>query len=58
MTKDQLHHHLISVLQAVASVPQVDLDSARRAAPEDRADHARDALFSAVKCAAFVRRKT
>lgn len=55
MTKDQLQHHLISVQQVPDSVQQADRDSGLQAA---RADHARDALFSVVKCAVFARKKT
>ncbi|MGB9082469.1 MAG: hypothetical protein WCD00_14310 [Desulfuromonadaceae bacterium] len=58
MTKDQLQHQLISVLQVLPdSVLQADRDSVRQA-PADRVDHARDALFSVVKCAVSVQKKT
>ena len=58
MTKDQHQLHRISVLQALPdSAQQADRDSVRQA-PADRVDHARDALFSVVKCAAFAQRKT
>ncbi|MFZ2948912.1 MAG: hypothetical protein WA003_05450 [Desulfuromonadaceae bacterium] len=59
MTKDQLQHQLISVLQVLPdSAQQADRDSVLQAAPADRADHARDALFSVVKCAVSVQKKT
>jgi hypothetical protein len=58
VTKDQLQHHLISVQQVPDSVQQADQVSGRQAVPADKADHAKDALFSAVKYAAFVQRKT
>ena len=58
MTKDQLQLHHISVLQVLPdSVQQADRDSVRQA-PADRAVHARDALFSAVKYAAFAQKRT
>ena len=58
MTKDQLQHQLISVQQVPDSGQQADQVSGRQAVPADRADHARDVPFSAVKYAAFVQRKT
>ena len=58
MTKDQLQHHPISGPPVLASAQWADRDSGHRVAPEDKVDHARDALFSAVKYAAFVQKKT
>ncbi len=59
MTKDQQQLHRISVLQVLqGSVQQADRDSVRQAVPADRVDHARDAPFSVVKCAAFAQKKT
>jgi hypothetical protein len=59
VTKDQLQHQLISVQQADRdSDQQADQVSDQQAAPADRADHVRDALFSVVKYAAFAQRKT
>ncbi len=58
MTKDQPQLHRISALQAQPdSVQQAVRDSVRQA-PADRAGHARDALFSGVKCAVSARKRT
>lgn len=58
MTKDQLQLHHISVLQVLPdSVQQADRDSVRQA-PAAKAARARDVLFSAVRCAVSVQRKT
>ena len=57
MTKDQHQLHRISVLQALPdSVQQAARDSVLLA-PAARVDHARDALFSVVKYAAFAQKK-
>jgi hypothetical protein len=59
VTKDQQQLHHISVLQAQPdSVQQAARGSVQQAALVDRADHARDALFSVVKYAAFAQKKT
>jgi hypothetical protein len=57
VTKDQQLHQPISVPLAPDSVQQADRDSGHPVAPADKADHARDAPFSAVKYAVFVQKK-
>jgi hypothetical protein len=58
VTKDQLQHHLISVLPVPDSDLQAGPDSGHLlAVPADRVDPARGARFSAAKSAVFVQKK-